>query len=282
MSGRTKRSKLDLLRDLLNSWSPSLIAVSGGIDSRFLSWTAVEQERRNEFIYFKGPHQDEAGKREALSWLTSLCARFHVVEFDPLAVPPLSTNPRDRCYLCKKHMFSKAREIAEKRGLRHILDGTQADDLTGYRPGRKAARELGVLSPLARTGLTKAEIRFSALEAGLSRPEQPARPCLLTRFPYGYTVTHKELGQIARGEEILRNAGIQKMRLRKQMGGEFLLQIDLREEKVWERAANQVVQSLRQEFITIRKVVYSPGVSGFFDKEEAHGKPRLLLGPEGE
>lgn len=141
-------------------------------------------------------------------------AEFLVLELDELEAAGIEDNPADRCYRCKKYLFSKLREKAEELGTDHVLEGTNEDDLHVYRPGIRAVRELGIISPLADAGFSKEEVRHLAKEYGISVSDRPSTPCLATRFPYGNHLSYEDMRRVEKGEEHLRGLGLYNVRLR--------------------------------------------------------------------
>jgi uncharacterized protein len=137
-----------------------------------------------------------------------------VIDPAELSDPNYVANPADRCYFCKKHLFGLVAKVAAENGFACVLDGNNADDAGDYRPGRRAAQELGVKSPLLEAGLTKAEIRVLSARAGLPTADKPAMACLASRIPYGTPVTAEVLAQVERAEEALRGAGFVQCRVR--------------------------------------------------------------------
>lgn len=137
-----------------------------------------------------------------------------VISVDELEEAGIRQNPTDRCYRCKKQLFMKILEEASRLEIKHILEGTNEDDLHVYRPGLKALRELGVISPLADAGFTKSDVRRLAEEYGLSVSDRPAMPCLATRFPYGTSLSYEELQKVEQGENYLKSFGLYNVRLR--------------------------------------------------------------------
>ncbi len=130
--------------------------------------------------HFTGPHLSPGETNEAIEWAKENGLNITVLKVNPLDVPQVSFNQKDRCYYCKRNLFAKLKEIADAP----VCDGTNHTDLGAYRPGLKALEELDIRSPLALAGITKPEIRRLAKETGLDHPEQPSKPCMLTRFPY--------------------------------------------------------------------------------------------------
>lgn len=156
----------------------------------------------------------QADLQEAKEITKQLHIRHEVLVVDELENPKVIANGIDRCYHCKKELFSKALEFAKQNGYAAVLDGTNADDHKSYRPGIRAIRELGVISPLSDQGLTKQEIRALAAQMGLSCATKPATPCLATRIPYNTPLEPQTLQKIETGEEILHRAGFASCRLR--------------------------------------------------------------------
>jgi len=146
----------------------------------------------------------------------TLAARMHVRHriIEPQIPDAITMNPPDRCYLCKRELFSALLRIAETEGLEYVLDGSNVDDLDDYRPGLRAVRELGVRSPLLDAGLTKQDIRDLSRAQGLPTWNKPAGACLLTRLPHGTSIVEEELQRIDRGEKFLRSLGFPAVRLR--------------------------------------------------------------------
>jgi len=188
-----------------------VIAVSGGLDSRLLAFTAARLDLDVHCVHIRGPHVPAHETADALLWLKGLGLPFSVVEIDPLADPVVAANPRDRCYHCKRHLFMELRRRFPDRVL---MDGTNATDLGQYRPGLRALAELTVYSPFAECGISKEDIRALAEHVGLDRPRQAAMPCLLTRLPYDTQVRAADLARIDALEGACRAAGFVEFRVR--------------------------------------------------------------------
>lgn len=184
------------------------LAFSGGVDSTLLLHALLRLQKEKTFeltaYYFHTPLHTAEEKTEAIRTARDVGAELVELTFDPLQLPELRFNPTDRCYLCKGKIFSIMIGHARARGLRVMMDGTNADDHRQYRPGLRALRELGVLSPLAEAGLAKADVRALAAEWGLSCAEKPSTPCLATRFDYGAELTADAVRRVEAGEAILR------------------------------------------------------------------------------
>ncbi len=136
------------------------------------------------------------------------------LDIDVMSDENINCNSKLRCYYCKSKMFSALKKLANENGYSILCDGTNADDLLEYRPGLKAKDECGVLSPIAMASLTKTELREIGNELGLEIAKKPSSPCLLTRFPYGTTVTNEMLETVESGEQLIKDAGFEACRLR--------------------------------------------------------------------
>ena len=176
------------------------LAFSGGLDSRFLAFAAHRLGYSVMLLHVHGPHVSPQESAFARNW-----AALHTLPLTSLFVDPLEderivTNDKRRCYFCKKHLFEALLCVS---GTLPLCDGTHASDTTGYRPGRMALRELGIHSPLETAGFKKDDIRRVGSEIGMDMPWQKARPCLLTRFPYGVRADAHLLHALAEAEEQL-------------------------------------------------------------------------------
>ena len=214
------KTKLSNLRAMLSGLSGDGIcaAFSGGTDSTLLLTVLSELRSQSSYpllaVVFTTAFQTAEETDSALSLAAALGVPTETVTYDVLSDPVLRTNPPDRCYHCKRRLFSEMKRIAEGRGLKHLVDGTNADDTKVYRPGRKALEELGVLSPLALCGFTKEEVRSAARELLIPVADKPSSPCLATRFPYGSEMTDEALRRVERAEGYLKRLGLKTVRLR--------------------------------------------------------------------
>lgn len=267
MTGSALNAKLDALRACLKTLQPGLIAVSGGVDSRFLVHVAWGWGLDFQAAHAVGPHQSDGERSQASAWLKAQAGATHVLDFDPLELPEVRNNSSRRCYFCKRALFSRLRDLAATRSCPAVLDGSQWDDAQEYRPGRQALRELGVHSPLAVVGMNKAEIRLCAERLGLAEPRQPARACLLTRFPYDRRISRRRLAAVGRAEDCLHALGLRRFRFRVLADKAFLLQIHPCERLVWRMVNQQAEQHLSGLGLAPFDVVETRRLSGFFDKE---------------
>ena len=202
------------LSDFFTQNPRAAVAFSGGVDSAFLLWAARHYGCDVGAYYVKTPFQPAFELADARRLTEELDIPLHVVEVDVLAVPEAAANGPERCYHCKHALFSALWSAVKADGHTLLLDGTNASDDAGDRPGMKALRELEVRSPLRECGLTKAEVRRLSREAGLFTWDKPAYACLATRVPTGTAITAEALRRVERGENALFRLGFRNFRLR--------------------------------------------------------------------
>ena len=199
------------LIEWLRSRRSVLVGYSGGVDSTYLALVARQTLGRDRTLAVLGRSASVPADLSANS-LVIAAERdipLRVVETTEVSDPRYAANPVNRCYFCKSVLWETLVPMAAELGLDVVVDGTNADDVSEYRPGGRAASEQGVASPLAEAGLTKAEIRELSLARGLPTWSQPSAPCLASRIPYGMEVTVERLGQVERAERALRAIGIE-------------------------------------------------------------------------
>lgn len=210
---RTKRGDLERILEACGS---VCVGYSGGVDSVFLAKVALDVLGPDRVLAVTGRSASYPGvqHRMALDCVEQFGIPHLEVETDELSDPNYAANPTNRCYYCKTELWSRLGEVARGRGLRTVVDGSNADDASDHRPGARAAREHTVRSPLQEAGLGKAEIRTLSRELGLPTWDQPASPCLASRLRYGLAVTPERLLQVERAEADLRELGLREFRVR--------------------------------------------------------------------
>ena len=190
------------------------IAFSGGVDSAYLLYAAMQYGRRVKAYYVKTAFQPQFELEDAFRLAKKLGANMQVLEVDILCDAAVTANPADRCYHCKKILFSHILKAAKADGFSVVLDGTNFSDEASDRPGMRAISELSVRSPLRECALTKAEIRRLSKEAGLFTYDKPAYACLATRIPTGEEITAAKLQRTERAEAFLSQLGFRDFRVR--------------------------------------------------------------------
>lgn len=207
-----KKKKLEAL---LLEMGGVVIAYSGGVDSTLLVKVAHECLGERALAVIGWSETMPAREYEsALDAARSMGARLEVVHTDELKQPRFSSNPLDRCYLCKSELFGKLKRVAEREGLAWIADGSNLDDHGDYRPGLEAGKEMGVRSPLVEAGLTKEDVRGLSKALGLSTWDKPSKACLSSRFPFGSEITVEKLSAVEEAENFLEDLGFKQMRVR--------------------------------------------------------------------
>lgn len=210
----TPADKERTLRSLMRKLQRVLVAYSGGVDSSYLAKVATEELGPNATcVIGLSPSVSKFQRESAVRIAKANGFNILMLDTDELADPRYAANQGDRCYFCKSELYSKLSEVADGQKA-VILDGTNADDLSGHRPGRVAAAEHGVHSPLAELGFTKEDIRELSKTSGLETWDQPASPCLSSRVAVGVPVTLERLSRIERAEAILRDMGFREFRVR--------------------------------------------------------------------
>lgn len=218
MSDKLKTKAEDLYA-LLRSAGRIAIAFSGGVDSTYLLWAAHDALGGNVMAVTVSSAVTPSSELEkAVSLCQKIGVKQAVISADVFSIEHFSGNPPDRCYWCKRSLFGKIADTARANGFEHVADGTNADDDNDYRPGARAAKELGVISPLHDCGLTKQDIRILSEAAGLPTFNKPSMACLASRFPTGDKITPEGLKMVESAEEVLKDLGLSQYRVRK-IGG---------------------------------------------------------------
>ena len=257
-------SKLDKLKEYLQSLESCAIAFSGGVDSTLL--LAVAKEVLGDkciAITISSSLIPGAELKEAKAFCEKLGVKHFVLEVDELATPGFKENPPDRCYICKHGIFSKIIAKAQGEGVRYVCEGSNVDDEGDYRPGMRAIAELGVMSPLRTVRLTKDEIRALSRMYDLPTWKKPSYACLASRIPYGEIITREKLKMIEEAEQYLHELGFEQIRVRVH---ENLARLELTEEdfeKIYDKALrNQISAHLKKlgfSFVSVDLMPYKTG-----------------------
>ncbi len=258
------QEKFTNLQNILKKMQSVLVAFSGGVDSTFLLKVARDVLGSNVLaVIANSETYPEREQQEALRIANDMQVRFKVIRTKELDNPNFKGNPPERCYFCKRELFSRLKEIAAEENIPFVCDGANIEDTLDYRPGSKAAEELAIRSPLKEAGLGKKEIRLLSKKLGLSTWDKPAMACLSSRFPYYTPIEEESLRRIDQAEEYLRTKGFSQIRVRHH-GQIARIEIDPSEfflvmEK---QTRDEVVESLRKigyQYVTLDLAGYRTG-----------------------
>jgi len=208
------KDKYNNLIDCLRSMDSLVVAFSGGVDSTFLL-KAAKDALGDKAVAFTmaSPYHLQWEVLESVDLVEEIGVK-QVIQKQKIILREIRNNPPDRCYLCKKALFTEILKYAKEQGFKYVADGTNADDTADYRPGMKAIKELNIRSPLLETGFTKEDIQTISREIGLPTWSKPAYACLLSRIPYGQKITTADLRKIEKAELYLLSLGLKTVRVR--------------------------------------------------------------------
>ncbi|MFW2499832.1 MULTISPECIES: ATP-dependent sacrificial sulfur transferase LarE [Clostridium] len=209
------QEKYRLLKDIIRKKGSAAIAFSGGVDSTFL--LKVTKEVLGDNLLAITATSSTYPKRElneAIKYAEDIQVKHVIISSEELEIEGFASNPKNRCYYCKKELYTKINNIALNNGISYVFDGSNLDDTGDYRPGMQAAKELDVISPLKEAGLTKNDIRELSKSLGLPTWNKPSFACLSSRFPYGNKITLSKLNMVDKAEQLLLDIGITQVRVR--------------------------------------------------------------------
>ena len=208
-------AKEERLRELFRQLDSVIVAYSGGVDSSYVAYIANAELGPRAFCITGQSASLPAYQREEIDRVVERFGFHHeIIHTEELENPGYRANNADRCFFCKDELYTKLESVAQSRDIQHIVDGSTVDDLNDYRPGRQAATQHAVRSPLIEVGMSKSEVRELSRRVELPTWDKPASPCLSSRIAYGTTVTIERLSKVDRGEAILREFGFREFRVR--------------------------------------------------------------------
>lgn len=241
----------------------ALVAYSGGVDSTLLLRLATNLLGREKVlaVIARSVTYPEREIKAAIAFCKKNKIRYKTIKTEEFSNPNFSATPKDRCYHCKRELFSKLLEIAKKENLTYVCDGSNYDDLSDFRPGSRAKKELGVRSPLQEAGLTKKEIRKLSKKLKLPTWDKPSFACLSSRIPYGTAITKETLYKIGKAEEYLQKLGFKQFRVRhhNEIARIELLPKDLAQSLKFRHKISKKMQDLGYKYATLDLLGYRTG-----------------------
>jgi uncharacterized protein len=234
------------LRALFREMRAVVIAYSGGVDSSYVAYVATSELGANAIcVTGESPSLPEYQRDEIDQTVKEFGFHHERIQTDELDHPGYRANAGNRCYFCKDELYSKLEPLAQSKNIKFIVDGSTTDDLDDYRPGRQAATEHAVRSPLIEVQMSKSEVRELSRRVNLPTWNKPASPCLSSRIAYGTTVTIERLRKVDRGEEILRQFGFREFRVRHH---DTLVRLEIAPEEMDRVLNREVLEQLAQRF----------------------------------
>jgi len=207
--------KEERLKGLLREYDSVVVAFSGGVDSSYLLYVAqLVLKDKVLAVTAQSPLYPQHHLKKAKDFTHRYRIAHKIITTNEMVSPQFRSNPPSRCYYCKVELFTRLKDIATKKGYKMVVDGSNLDDTSDFRPGLQAARELKVLSPLIDAGITKEDVRYLSRKAGLPTWNVPSSACLASRFPYHTTISEEKLKAVSQGEDFLRELGFRQVRIR--------------------------------------------------------------------